>query len=170
MRAVLAGVALAALFCAPMGALAQAKDGYDFDAAGGAASLGPMYGGVVDTLAGWCSEELPTTAGEWRDIREAWHARNAPWVAASHSVRDEAFVQLRAEGEDPARVKAAFETIVDEFLDKVLADAKDAAEQDGAAAACERFAGIIEGRAFDVERMATGNIAQMLRKHLPKTP
>lgn len=170
MRARLARAALAALLVLPLGAFAQAKGGYDFDAAGGAASMGPMYRGAVEAITGWCSAELPGNAGDWRDVQGEWQARNAPWVAASETVLEEALVQLRAEGEDPAKIEAALDAIVANYIREMMDGVKAAAEQDGAAVACELLAELIQGGGLDIERHDFDPGVQMLRKHLPKTP
>lgn len=167
MRARHARAALAALLVLPLGAFAASKDGYDYEAAGGAASMGPMYRGAVEAITGWCSAELPSTAGDWRDVQGAWQARNARWLAASDTVLKEALDQLRAEGEDPAEIEAALETIVADYIGEVMGDVKAGAKRDGAAVACERLAGFVEGGGLDIERHEFAPGLQMLRKHLP---
>ena len=166
MRALLAASLFPATLALATVASAQSTKGYDFEAAGGAISAGPMQGGAVNAIARYCSGEVPTSARQWFAVVEAWRARNAPWMEAADAVREELFAALRAGGEDPAEVDGLIQPLVQQFIDEQLEMVKAEAERDGVEQACTRFAGVIDDGGADIEQNGYTASVEMLRKHL----
>lgn len=170
MRALFARALLPVLLLLSPGAFAQAQEGYDFEGAGGAMAAGPMYTGAMERIRLWCTSQVPGTAERWDTVQSEWDARNAPWLAAVGSVREEAFAALRAQGEDPALIEPLLAPMVQQFLDETMRSVKASGETDGPEATCTRLVGLVDDGLLDIKNNEYAPAVRMLRQHLPETP
>ena len=169
MRTVLArAVLLVAGVAAASSVSAQADPSYDFEAAGGAIAAVEMHEGAVGGIAGFCMEQLPSSARDWRKALEGWRERHAPWRVATERVRTEAYAKLRAQGEDPSVVEGLLAPVIEEYVSRNVGEVTSLADKAGASTVCATALELVSAGQFDVDENEYTKAIDLLRSRPPK--
>ena len=148
----------------------QPADAFDFDSAGAAAAMTPIFRDSLRRIAEHCSGIVPDSAAQWRKETVDWESRNAPWSDASAKMMSIVLQESRARGVDADAVSARLEAQIADHAAKVFEGMQQRAVAKSPVDVCATARQRVSAGLFDVSKNThayAASVDAMLREHLP---
>lgn len=145
-------------------------DAFDFDSAGAAAAVTPIFRDSLRRIAEHCSGIVPDSAAQWRKETVDWESRNAPWSEASAKMMSIVLQESRARGVDADAVSARLEAQIADQVAKVFEGMQQRAAAKSPIDVCTAAQQRVATGLFDVSNNThayAASVDAMLREHLP---